>query len=543
MKINNIILIFLLLLVAPKAYFELGLNSDSSIRLVQNHLFNELINGEKIYSVIPHGVLSFLQYPLKVGVNYFVFLAYNFILYFILLKELFKKGFIPGAIQFSLIYFLIGQRFIVFPVFLLLLSRTSVKGIYWALTLTLIQLNIRLPMALVMAAIWFIGVISVDKSLSHKIKIVGIGAFLMIGSILWYPVFFGSGVGDVFAIISNNNLLLKRTVDYTLFLPTVVVIITAIILIKRERLILNNPALKVLMVISILAAFYNISRPDYGTFYVSYNLIISALLVLGFHQEIRGLLKYFVVLIFFIGSFAVSKMIFTKGVKITKFDPKYAWETIFDFGSNELDRFSFATDDGNGITIFPWNQALAVNSQKRISPFYISYCAIDSVFDIRNWNTLGDTLLMHTANIDGSELIKNDINELYLGFANGYFISGVIREFDVLLTNKAYTIYVRKGQNEEMRSFSFCSYSASEFLKGINMEECEECDLVKLSNPEWFKKRNLSLTMKLESGLEIEKSLNTELLSKGVYLNRFLFDHNLIEGSEKIVTVRISDGY
>lgn len=538
LNIRNITFVTLLILAAPKAYFELGNNSDSAIRLVQNHLFHELISGSSVFSVVPHGPLSFLQYPINIGANYLIFFGFQFVLSTLILAVFYKRKLPLSLLSFLIIYLAIGQRFMIFTLFIILLFNFQKPHPWLALLLVIIQFNIRLPMAIIMASLWPIGVLRLSQSIWQHTILIITGYFLMAISYLWYPFFLGNGIKDVLLIFSNNNLLLKNTAAPLTFIP-IIVSITAVYYLRMIKVIsFSNYTLSALIITSILGSTYFISRPEYGTFYVIYNLVFSILILIALNQQRPIFHKLIAIFSFSLIFNSISLITYDKGIKITKPDTLYAWKTAFNTTKNESNQFTFKTAKDKGITVYPWNQNIKTHFQKRISPYYISYCAMDSTFDMENWKTIGDTLLIHSACYNCSDLAKNDVNGLYIGFANGFFISGVVKNFKILVTNRYYTIYIRDVSKKKSNEFSLCSYSANEFMNGVNLNSSEECDLIKLSNPQTLRGNQVDVIMRLESGMEIRKPINKKLLAKGVYLDRFLFDHNYTKNSERIVSVR-----
>jgi len=531
----------LLLLFFPKFYLNLPGHSDASIRLGQNLLFDQLLQGTITNSVLPHGTWAFLQYPLDIGLNYFLAIGFYLLINLGLLWRLKSKPFWLQAALFILIQFTVGLRFLPLALVFLIAYRPHYKYDLLLLSLLLgLYLNIRLAVGAILLVLTLIILIS-DRDSIKRLK--SRPTLLMAASILllvmvWAPYHFNpfEWYQHQASIFQSASYSLKPNLSIVSQLGPLLLLSICLLLFAYHKL--ERRAFWLISTCFLLVSAYVYSRPDPGTVYVAYNFLWPLALVLLLKTQRKDWRLVLTLPILILGLLVYEHFFLKHSFKISRFDPLYAWTTLFEAGKG-LDQ-SFLQDRQEEYSVFPFQiQKLSQwkNARPKLRPEYISYAALSPGLDSSNAGNLEAKLIVHPANSNASSFTHNDINNYYLPFSNAFTVAYIISNYRLKLKNEQFCEYQRRG--EEQSPIAYRAFSLEELKGGIARADFHAADTLVLLQSASLAQKDLMVEMKLNNGHKIQKSVSARSLHKGIFVDYFIPAANYHDSRLKIEALRV----
>ena len=533
--------ILLILLFLPKFYLNLPAHSDASIRLGQNLLFDHLLQGTITNSVLPHGTWAFLQYPLDIGSNYFLAIGFYLLVNLGILWRLKSKSIWLQAALFILIQFTVGLRFLPLVLVFLIAYRPHYKYDLLLLSLLLgLYLNIRLAVGAILLVLTLIILIS-DRDSLKRLKsrpIMLVAASILLLAMVWAPYHFNplewyQHQASIFRSASYN---LKANFSLVSQLGPMILLGISLLLFFYHKL--NRRAFWLISTCFLIVSAYVYSRPDPGTVYVAFNFLGPLTLVLLLKTQRKEWSLVLSLPILIVGLLSYEHFFLKHSFKISRFDPIYAWTTLFKVG-NGKDQ-SYTQDGEEEYSVFPFQiQKLSQwkNARPMLRPEYISYAALSPGLDSSNAANLGAKLIVHPANARSSGVFRNDINNYYLPFSNAYSVAYIISNYSLKLMNEQYCEYQR--QVEAQSPITYRAFSLEELKEGITRADFHAADTLILLQSSSLAQKDLRVEMKLRNGQKIQKLVSARSLRKGIFVDYFIPAANYHDSRLKIDSLKV----
>ncbi len=540
------LVLFSLVLIAPKAYFELGDHSDAAIRLGQNLLFNNFLQGSYQPSYVPHGLFGFLQYPMDIGMNYVIAFIFYLSINTLILRYLPGSNIWLRLSIFLIIQLSIGLRFLpVVLVFLLLNHKLRAFELLILSCLLALYLNIRLSAGIILLS--SVAIIALFRIASLNSKHFKGGEAMVLGLNLILFTFilslpFGFDIveyaGHQLEVLRNARFGLSLAKDWgVMFAIIAVAVINGCLLV-----ILNSGKRSIisLMGISLIVLSYVYMRPDSGTAYVAFNFLWAFSLTELCRLKLDSVLKFGVVSIA-LSALLISHLLLPFGFKVTKVDPIYAWETFFKAtkpGVSKWNTYPIESD----FTVFPYQIQIAKDWEgglPYISPTYISYSALSPNLDSLNAAELRKRIVIHLPNPNGSWSELNDINRSYLAFSNAITVGSIISRYEKIQVEEAQSYFELKDTIQHL-PLRFQSFSIRDLEFGIERSDWIKTGQITLVKSKESLENEFIVALQLADGRIVEKQVSGPTLSKGIFLDYFIASSNYLDSALAIVAFKVN---
>ncbi|WP_421753085.1 hypothetical protein [Croceimicrobium sp.] len=545
--IKNTFLILAILAFSPKAYFHLANHSDSAIRFTQNLVFNQLTNGQIVQNFIPHGHLSFLQYPLGVSWNYIIFFLFYFAVNILIIKSIPTHSTQEKLSLFIIIQLAIGQRFLPIVLFFLLINNKKSWSLVLCSILVGLYLNIRLSLGIGILFLWVLKLgieiaFSKPKDRVSKLKLSSLSLLIIYAFATSF--YYGNPlkyIEYISLILTNSEYSLSTTGSFYNFIPSLLLFIVFQIYYwtnwRGQRV-----CIKFVESIGIIlfAVYYIHTRPDPGTIYVGTVLFLAFI----FSQvEIDKLIvKYGLFSLLIFGLLILESIWLTNSFKLSRFDPIHSWKTLYSEVNKSI-AGSNAVKINSNTQVFPWAQQLYWQSKEEspsLGPHQISYTSQSYELDSMAAMSLKSTLYCHKANFNGAKYQGNDINGFYLPFSNAFVLSAILNQFEAGKKEGEFYKYIKRNK-EVFKLPNRIHFPMQELVQGLARNKWYKAKHINLIaiEQDFNYKGAISLELFLGNGEKILKPVSLACLKKGIYVDYFIEGADYFQRSLPIEKIKL----